>query len=341
MNKHISISLILCGFINLLLGQNEKVSECLELIKLSESTYIHTCSQNNGLVYINNGEAVIISTPDSDKETQHLIDWVKSKAKIVGYVIDRWHPDAMEGLDIVHKNNITSYSSERTQQIAKEKGLPVTNFGFEEKLELDLGKQKVVCHYLGEAHTSDGIVVWIPDEKILFGGNEIRNNGGWIGNIADANLSEWSNTAKRVKENYANAKIVVPGHGKYGGSELIDYTINLYSFPKDIECKLDYSSDSLIKESIEDFQFLATAKKSHADSIIYSNAKVSFSKKGKEIELYSESIEYTHSNRTIYVPSGCISIKDHHKVESFSFNKLYVNLREDEVELTMVIKGVK
>ncbi|MEZ4907058.1 MAG: hypothetical protein R2771_05330 [Saprospiraceae bacterium] len=94
--------------------------------KLSEHCYVHTQNSNNGLIYINSGEAAIISTPDSDEETQNLIDWVQNTkhAKIVAYVIDRWHPDAMQGLDIVHKNNIKSYSSKLTQKIANKKGLP-------------------------------------------------------------------------------------------------------------------------------------------------------------------------------------------------------------------------
>lgn len=341
MLKGIHISILFFGIVNFLYGQTEKVSECLKLIKLTESTYIHTCNHNNGIVYINNDRALIVSTPDSDEETQHLIDWVKRKAQIVGYVIDRWHPDAMGGLDVVHKNDIRSYSSELTRIIAKEKKLPVPNFGFEEKLELDVGEQKIVCHYLGEAHTPDGIVVWIPGEKILFGGNEIRNDNGWIGNIADANLREWSKTAQRVKENYGNAKFVVPGHGKYGGVELIDYTINLYDFPKKVDLSYSYNSDSLNTESSDRFNFVFTDREQNSESCIYLYAKVSFEKTGKQFEILADSITYSPLKRSLYVPNGLIILKESNRTESFFFNQLYGNLRDDEVELTVVIKETK
>lgn len=211
-------------------GQVRQVSENLNLIKLSAQTYMHSCENNNGLVYINNKEAIIISTPDSDQETQNLIDWVRNegKAKIVGYVIDRWHPDAMEGLDVVKQNHIKSYAYELTRQIAGQKKLPVPDVGFDPKLDIEVGNSRVICHFLGEAHTADGIVVWVPDEKILFGGNGIRNLNGWVGNIADANLGAWSETARNIKDKYGDADVVVPGHGNYGGIELIDYTIDLY-----------------------------------------------------------------------------------------------------------------
>ena len=60
-------------------------------------------------------------------------------------------------------------------------------------------------------------MVWLPNEKILFGGNQVRAKG-WYGNIGDANLREWSNTIARVKDLYGDAKIVIPGHGHYGGN---------------------------------------------------------------------------------------------------------------------------
>ncbi len=184
----------------------------MTLTQLSDKTYIHTCENSNGIVFISGLDALIVSTPDSDIETQNLIDWVlnEKEVKIIGYVIDRWHPDAMEGLDVVHKIGIKTYSYELTRQIAKAKGLPVPKIGFDPETEIQVGSDKVICHYLGEAHTKDGIVVWIPSEQIIFGGNEIRSLNGWVGNIGDASLDKWSETATQVKREYGMVKIVIP-----------------------------------------------------------------------------------------------------------------------------------
>ncbi|MEO1655626.1 MAG: subclass B1 metallo-beta-lactamase, long type [Bacteroidota bacterium] len=341
MPKNQYLSFLFWGLLHSLFGQTEKVSECLELTQLTASTYIHTCNNNNGLVYISDQEAIIISTPDSDQETQNLIDWVKNKAKIIGYVIDRWHPDAMGGLDVVHKNAIPSYANERTRSIAKEKGLAIAQVGFDEKLALDVGSQKIICHYLGEAHTGDGIVVWLPSEKILFGGNEIRNKGGWMGNIADANLSAWSKTAQSVKTHYGQAKVVVPGHGPYGSAKLIDFTIDLYSFPKNEACQDAALSNELIQENADEFHFLFSSKVRNEKQVIYSQGQVALNKKEKKIEIFADSILYRPNKRTVYVPTGCIRITKKNQVESFSFHQLYLNLREDEVEFTLVIKEIR
>lgn len=341
--KNIILLVLILTLKTSLYSQSDNISDCLQLIKLTESTYIHSCDNNNGLVFISNQEAVIISTPDSDIETQNLINWVKDEqeSKIIAYVVDRWHPDAMGGIDVVHQNGIQTFSYKETRKIAKRKGLPIPIVGFTDRLELTVGNKKVVLHYLGEAHTTDGIVAWIPEEKILFGGNEIRNDNGWIGNIADANLSEWSNTVRRVKENYGDAKFVIPGHGNFGGSELIDYTINLYSFSKNVKYSKSNSLDFLIFEEIDDFHFATMNREARSDGIIYTNSKVSFRKKNKVTEILADSIVYNPEKKSLYVPSGYIELKYKDRTESFCFSGLYANLREDEVKMTLVIKEVK
>lgn len=324
-------------------GQTEMVSECLKIIELSESTFIHTCNSNNGIVYINNNEALIVSTPDSDLETQNLIDWVKNKhnAIIKAYVIDRWHPDAMEGLNIVEENNIPTYSSRKTQEIAKIKGLPVPHCGFREKLILKIGNDEVTCGYMGEAHTTDGIVVWVDEDKILFGGNEIRSLGGWIGNIADANLSEWSNTIRKVKKEYFMAKNVVPGHGPHGSLELIDYTIELYDFQKNVSNPYNFETQLMkVNDTRGILKIIASNKNSVMNTEHYSNGKISLIKEGKKIELHAIEFSYDNDKKLLSIPEGHIRIVNEGNMESFNFKKLYLQQRNDEVGLTIVIKEI-
>ncbi len=48
------------------------------------------------------------------------------------------------------------------------------------------------------------------------------------GNLEDANANEWSKTVQKVKAKYPENTIVIPGHGKVGGIELLDFTIRLF-----------------------------------------------------------------------------------------------------------------
>ena len=340
--------LFLLGIFNTTYAQRINVSDKLFLTKLTDRTYIHTCQNNNGLIFINEGKALIVSTPDSDSETQNLIDWVieEQKAKIVGYVIDRWHPDAMEGLDIVHKNGIKSYSYELTRQIANEKGLPIPQIGFDPKTEIQIGNEKIICHFLGEAHTKDGIVVWIPSEKILFGGNEIRNYNGWVGNIGDANLQEWSNTATKIKEHYGTAKIVVPGHGKHGGSELIDYTIKLYDLPQKVSNKGTKGNKKRTNPlNDKEISIEAELDTISNDKRILTNAKITIQDNAKLIIIESPKIELQENKLRIDSKTGRVKIYD--KKDEFinlridvSFNKLIVLNYDETVGFVVILKEI-
>jgi metallo-beta-lactamase class B len=82
--------------------------------------------------------------------------------------------------------------------------------------------------FFGEGHTKDNVVGYFPDDKAVFGGCLIKEVGSGKGNLEDANVAEWSQTVSKVKQFYPEAKIVIPGHGETGGTELFDYTIKLF-----------------------------------------------------------------------------------------------------------------
>jgi len=71
-------------------------------------------------------------------------------------------------------------------------------------------------------------VMWVPSEKILFGGcmvRDLRTRG--LGNTADGDIREYPNTIRKVMEEYEDARIVIPGHGQFGGVELLKHTLYL------------------------------------------------------------------------------------------------------------------
>jgi metallo-beta-lactamase class B len=47
------------------------------------------------------------------------------------------------------------------------------------------------------------------------------------GFIADADMAVWPLSVKKVQQRYPQARIVVPGHGRWGGLELLSHTVKL------------------------------------------------------------------------------------------------------------------
>lgn len=162
-----------------------KVSGDLELIKISENVYIHVSYSelpefgrfsSNGLIYIDNGKGYLFDTPMTDSMTKVLVDWIVNSldVEIVGFVPNHWHADCMGGLNYLHSIGIDSYAHQMTIDIAKAEGLPVPSHGFKDSLTLDHNGKPVECYYPGAAHSLDNIVLWIPDEGILFAGCMVK-----------------------------------------------------------------------------------------------------------------------------------------------------------------------
>jgi metallo-beta-lactamase class B len=210
----------------------------LQLIKISADAYIHISYIHNGkskvpcngLILIDNDKAFLFDTPNIDSTTRILIAYLKDnlKLKIVGFISNDWHWDSMGGLDVINKSGIPTYANEMTIDIAKTKGLPIPSVGFKDSLILKFGDKAIHCYYFGAAHTIDNIVVWIPSEQILFADCMIKElKAKDLGFTDDGDLTSYPKTLKKVKDKFSNAKIVIPGHGDFGGVDLIEHTIDL------------------------------------------------------------------------------------------------------------------
>lgn len=86
----------------------------------------------------------------------------------------------------------------------------------------------MINKFFGEGHTADNIISYLPSEKAMFGGCMIKEIGAGKGNLADANVNEWSKSVRKVKLAYHEVQYIIPGHGKYGGVDLLDYTIKMF-----------------------------------------------------------------------------------------------------------------
>ena len=214
-------------------------SENLKITRLTEHTFIHTSFLNteqygkvpcNGMIVIDHHEAIVFDTPPNDDASLELINWLEAHAncEIKAVVATHFHVDCLGGLATFHQKKIPSYAHQLTIDLANSSQVHPPQNGFEKYFELNVGKKKVACEFLGEGHTRDNIVAYFPSEKVLFGGCLIKAEGSGKGNLTDANVAEWSKTVEKVKSKYGDAKIIIPGHGKAGGTELLDYTIGLF-----------------------------------------------------------------------------------------------------------------
>lgn len=216
-------------------------SDQLIVLKISPGTYQHISYLEtndfgkvacNGMIVINNNEAILFDTPTDDKSSEELISFVQEKlnAKITGLIPTHFHKDCIGGLATFNKYNIPVYANERTLSMLKQKdNKDIRNIkSFRDSIILPLGQENVVARFLGEGHTKDNIIGYFKRDHVLFGGCLIKEMRASKGNLEDANIKGWPETVRRVRDEFPNVKIVIPGHGHAGGKELLDYTEMLF-----------------------------------------------------------------------------------------------------------------
>ena len=184
----------------------------------------------NGLLVRDGNETIIFDTPTNDKSAELLIKWVKEtlQCSIKAIIPTHFHDDCLGGLQAFHDNAIPSYAYFRTIEFAQENKYVIPQNSFRDSLVLKVGNETIVAKSFGEGHTKDNVVGYFSKENILFGGCLLKEMGASKGYLGDANVAEWSNTVERIKSQYPNLQVVVPGHGKYGDKKLLDYTIGLF-----------------------------------------------------------------------------------------------------------------
>jgi len=211
------------------------ITDKLELIKISANAYVHVSYMNdntpcNGLLLVDNGKAFLFDTPKEVADTKLLLTFIKDslKLEVVGFVTNDWHGDSMGGVGVVNDAGIPSYASEMTIEIAKAKKIPYPTNAFKDSTTLKLNDKNILCCFLGPAHTKDNIVTWIPSEKILFGSCMIKEVAAKdLGYTDDGDVKEYPATLKKVMAKFPDAKFVIPGHGDFGGMELIEHTLKM------------------------------------------------------------------------------------------------------------------
>ncbi len=203
------------------------------------------------VVRLPDGTLLLCSSPFDTDTTRALLAWLRTRfaaARLVA-INTHWHMDGTGGNDAYREAGVATYASTHTQALSLERGaqmrqgaaegLPAAvaehvratpvvgaEHTFDESagLTLSFGGERVEVTYPGPAHSQDNVVVYLPARQILFGGCMLKI-GDSLGYLGDASLDTWEPALARLEA--LRATIVVPGHGRTGGPEIIANTLRL------------------------------------------------------------------------------------------------------------------
>ena len=216
-------------------------SSNLRIEKIGDHTYQHISYLNyngntvacNGVFAIFDNDAIILDSPTNEIATIELLDYIESNFSInrMRAIPNHFHVDCTGGLETMIDRGVFVYASAETIRLMEDRQLASKLNVFDNNLNLEVGNGSgvILNRYFGPAHTRDNIASYILPDSILFGGCMVKSLGARKGNLTDADTLSWSRTVQNIKKDiFGKAKLVVPGHGKTGGLELLDYTIQLF-----------------------------------------------------------------------------------------------------------------
>lgn len=201
--------------------------EKLVIRKISDRFYTYTTVNTyQGILYGGNGAYIIsdegvflIDSPWDTTQIKPLMDsiWVKHQKKVIGCLATHSHDDRAGGFPLMHKMNIKTYASAETNRICAEKGISESKYTFQKDTIFKLSQTIIHARFMGAGHTVDNLIVWIPSEKILYGGCLVKSGDATgMGYIGEADLEQWPKTIEKLLKKYKKAKYVIPGHGFEG-----------------------------------------------------------------------------------------------------------------------------
>jgi glyoxylase-like metal-dependent hydrolase (beta-lactamase superfamily II) len=212
-----------------------RISNNLWLGQLTPNVWIHTTTHKidsgyypaNGAIVIDGAQSILIDTAWSDGNAVALLaEWQRQqKPPITKAVATHFHADRTGGIRALAKHGIPTYGNPLTIGLALDNDVPPP-------LPIhDLEKHaqrlnNVEAFYPGEGHTLDNIVVYIPSDRVLFGGCLVKSTTAPdLGYTEDSNLKAWPATMHALTRKY-NPTHVIPGHGTISGNSLA-YTTTL------------------------------------------------------------------------------------------------------------------
>ncbi len=83
-----------------------------------------------------------------------------------------------------------------------------------DRITLDLGERKVEILHIGFAQTEGDVIVWLPEEKIVFVGNMIQAPPPALPWLLEGRYQEAIVTLRRLHQMLDDQAVIIPGHGR-------------------------------------------------------------------------------------------------------------------------------
>lgn len=233
-------------------GQVVVLGPDLELSRVDDELWIHVSDDPtarwgsvpaNGLLVGRGDASALVDTGWNQGQTERLLEFAahSMNAPVRHFIATHGHPDRVGGALALAGKGIIVHAQTQTAHALEELNLGLQILPFESEATVMLGDRKLELLYPGPGHTRDNVVVYLPDERVLFAGCLAKSRRATdLGNREDAVLEAWPRALLRLLARFGvpgedapaasiteRVDLVVPGHGPPGHLDLIHHTLGL------------------------------------------------------------------------------------------------------------------
>lgn len=210
----------------------------IEIQAVNAKAYVYTTFKDfngkpfpsNSMYLVGDSGVVLIDTPWDTSQCQALLDSIEARhhLPVTSCIVTHFHDDRTAGLTYFNKKGIMTWSSYKTDSLCVVHNEARAGFHFERDTLFHLNGIKIQTYYPGAGHAPDNIVLWIDDEKLLYGGCLIKSTAsGGLGNLSHADPISWESAIQKVIKKYPEARYIIPGHFSWQDSTSLTHTLHL------------------------------------------------------------------------------------------------------------------
>lgn len=240
---HFEKAMRILGFLAIALNclnlNGQTIHPPLEISHLTADCYVYTTYNDpgNGSLFPSNSMyvvtadgVVLIDTPWDSTQFQPLLDSIAARhqKKVIMCISTHFHADRTAGLEYYRHLGIKTYTTRRTDEFSKIRNEKRSEFIIDQDTTFHVSQLTFQTYYPGQGHSPDNIVVWLPKEKVLYGGCFVKSTeASGLGNLGDANPVEWVKSVKKVERKFRKPEFIIPGHQSWESKKPLNHTRRL------------------------------------------------------------------------------------------------------------------
>lgn len=212
--------------------------ERLKITHLTGDFYVYTTYgiykgnpvPSNSMYLVTNKGVVLIDTPWDTTQFQPLLDSIDARhhQNVVFCLATHFHGDRTGGLEFYKQHGIRTYTSKQTDELSKKEGMKRAEFLIGRDTVFTIGQYTFQTYFPGQGHAPDNIVVWFPNEKILYGGCLVKSvDDSTLGYLGDGNIEAYPQTLKNVQSKFKNPNYIITGHDDWTNKKSLEHTLQM------------------------------------------------------------------------------------------------------------------